>query len=70
VTLVALRLAVALAPDCGLTDVVVHAADLREALALMEETRAVLARVVTVLHDTPNEAQTQARVEDLLRRLS
>ena len=69
-TIAALRLAVALAPDCGLTDVVVHAADVREALALMEETRAVLGRVVTVLHDTPNEAQTQARVEDLLRRLS
>ena len=69
-TIAALRLAVALAPDCGLTDVVVHAADVREALALLEETRAVLGRVVTVLHDTPNEAQTQARVEDLLRRLS
>lgn len=69
-TIAALRLAVALAPDCGLTDVVVHAADVREALALLEETRAVLARVVTVLHDTPNEAQTQARVEALLRRLS
>ena len=69
-TVAALRLAVALAPDQGLTDVVVHAADLREALAILEEARAVLGRVVTVLHDTPNEAQTQARVEALLRRLS
>jgi hypothetical protein len=70
VTVAALRLAVALAPDRGLTDVVVHAADVREAVDLLEECRAILARVVTVLHDTPGEHQTQARVERLLRRLS
>jgi hypothetical protein len=70
VTLSALRLAVALAPDRGLTDVVVHAADVREAVDLLEEARAILARVVTVLHDTPGEHQTEARVERLLRRLS
>ena len=69
-TLSALRLAVALAPDRGLTDVVVHAADVREAVELLEEARLILSRVVTVLHDTPGEHQTQARVERLLRRLS
>ena len=68
--LAALRLAVALAPDRGLTDVVVHAANAREAVELLEEARAILARVVTVLHDTPGEHQTEARVVSLLRRLS
>jgi hypothetical protein len=70
VTLAALRLAVALAPNQGLTDVVVHAADAREAVELLEEARLILARVVTVLHDTPGEHQTEARAERLLRRLS
>ena len=65
-----LRLAAALAPDRGLSDVVVHAADVREAVELLEEARVILARVVTVLHDTPGEHQTQARVERLLRRMS
>jgi len=69
-TLAALRLAVALAPDRGLSDVVVHAADVREAVELLEEARTILARVVTVLHDTPGEHQTEARVVNLLRRLS
>ena len=44
--------------------------DVREAVELLEESRAILARVVTVLHDTPGEHQTEARVERLLRRLS
>ena len=65
-----LRLAAHLAPDRGLSDVVVHAADVREAVDLLEEARVILARVVTVLHDTPGEHQTQARVERLLRRMS
>lgn len=65
-----LRLAAALAPDRGLSDVIVHAADVREAVELLEEARVILARVVTVLHDTPGEHQTQARVERLLRRMS
>jgi len=69
-TLSALRLAVALAPDRGLADVLVHAADVREAVELLDEARLILSRVVTVLHDTPGEHQTQARVERLLRRLS
>lgn len=69
-TLSALRLAAQLAPDRGLSDVVVLAADVREAVELIEEARVILARVVTVLHDTPGEHQTQARVERLLRRLS
>ena len=69
-TLSALRLAVALAPDRGLADVLVHAADVREAVELLEEARVILARVVTVLHDTPGEHQPPARVERLLRRLS
>jgi len=69
-TLSALRLAVDLAPDRGLTDVVVHAADVRDAVELLEEARVILARVVTVLHDTPGEHQTEARVARLLRRLS
>ena len=69
-TLSALRLAVALAPDRGLADVLVHAADVREAVELLEEARVILARVVTVLHDTPGEHQTEARVVNLLRRLS
>jgi hypothetical protein len=69
-TIAALRLAVSLAPDQGLTDVVVHAADAREAVELLEEARLILARVVTVLHDTPGEHQTEARAERLLRRLS
>lgn len=69
-TLSALRLAAQFAPDRGLSDVVVHAADVLEAVELLEEARAILARVVTVLHDTPGEHQTQARVERLLRRLS
>jgi hypothetical protein len=69
-TLAALRLAVALAPDRGLSDVVVHAADVREAVELLEEARTILARAVTVLHDTPGEHQTEARVERLLRRLA
>jgi hypothetical protein len=50
--------------------VVVHAADAREAVELLEEARVILSRVVTVLHDTPGEHQTQARVERLLRRLA
>jgi len=69
-TISALRLAVDLAPDRGLTDVVVHAADVRDAVELLEEARVILARVVTVLHDTPGEHQTEARVARLLRRLS
>lgn len=69
-TLSALRLAVQLAPDRGLSDVVVHAADVRDAVELLDEARAILARVVHVLHDTPGEHQTEARVERLLRRLS
>ena len=69
-TLSALRLAAQLAPDRGLSDVVVHAADVCDAVELLEEARVILARVVTVLHDTPGEHQTQARVERLLRRLS
>lgn len=66
----ALRLAAAFAPDRGLSDVVVRASDVREAVELLEEARVILSRVVTVLHDTPGEHQTQARVERLLRRLS
>lgn len=69
-TLAALRLATQLAPDQGLTDVVVHAADVRDAVELLEEARVILSRVVTVLHDTPGEHQTEARVARLLRRLS
>ena len=69
-TLSALRLAVALVPDRGLADVLVHAADVREAVELLDEARLILSRVVTVLHDTPGEHQTQARVERLLRRLA
>ena len=69
-TLSALRLAAQLAPDRGLSDVVVHAADVRDAVELLEEARVILARVVTVLHDTPGEHQTEARVARLLRRLS
>ena len=69
-TISALRLAVDLAPDRGLSDVVVHAADVRDAVELLDEARVILARVVTVLHDTPGEHQTEARVARLLRRLS
>lgn len=69
-TLSALRLAAQLAPDRGLSDVVVRAADVLDAVDLLEEARVILSRVVTVLHDTPGEHQTQARVERLLRRLS
>ena len=69
-SLSALRLAAQLAPDRGLSDVVVHAADVREAVDLLEEVRIILSRVAVVLHDTPGEHQTQARVERLLRRLS
>lgn len=69
-TISALRLAGQLAPDRGLSDVVVHAADVREAVELLEEARAILSRVVTVLHDTPGEHQTETRVARLLRRLS
>jgi hypothetical protein len=50
--------------------VVVHASDVREAVEMLEEARVILSRVVTVLHDTPGEHQTQARVERLLRRLA